>query len=567
MKQKLKFPLFDEAPKDITLRGGTFDFDFNRSLIPFFTQKVKILIVVDGGISISPNGSFGVGRIFKLLNEAKIGCTEFTVDIAERKGVNPDNSQANLVINNAPGIGQAKYQNFRFDSLNDGDLILSKYHEMFLFGFAPDNFNGPDANISNHPWYTDNAELDVVNEWMKNGGGVFATGDHDYLGATMCHRIPRVGTMRKWTNDDGVPPISGSDRLDTNQPANSSEDSGVSTISNNNERDNVPQNIEWVPFRRQIVGFRSYYFPHELLCHPSKGIINIMPDHPHEGCCNETSEIDLTGSLQFKTEKEYPAMNGHQPKPKVIAYGNILSRNNLEKGSVNAKRFPMISVYDGRENNTSSMGRVVVDSTWHHWFNLNLIGLENDPNTINWDKISRYFVNIAKWIAPKNTFRDLCWWEIFVEHFKYPALREVNIHTPLIEVGTIVREAVISSIGPCASYNGIVHSICIRHPELCIYFDRNIKEIDPTIGPVCLTCPPPDLIETLIYGAIYREMEKYASEVKATLHSSSQKKTIKLNHKKIEELALKGIDKGVYIVSKQIRKETKALNKIFKTSK
>ena len=78
-----------------------------------------------------------------------------------------------------------------------GQLILEQYHEVFLFGFAPDNSGGSDSNISAHPWYTTDNELKVLEDWMNRGGGVFATGDHDYLGASMCHRIPRVGTNAK----------------------------------------------------------------------------------------------------------------------------------------------------------------------------------------------------------------------------------------------------------------------------------------------------------------------------------------------------------------------------------
>ena len=77
-----------------------------------------------------------------------------------------------------------------------------------MLGFAPVNHAGPDANIDSHPLVMGDAEKAAIDGWMDQGGGVFATGDHDYLGATMCQRIARVGAMRKWTNADGVPPIS-----------------------------------------------------------------------------------------------------------------------------------------------------------------------------------------------------------------------------------------------------------------------------------------------------------------------------------------------------------------------
>jgi hypothetical protein len=36
----------------------------------------------------------------------------------------------------------------------------------------------------------------------EQGGGLFATGDHEDLGAGMCARIPRVRSMRYWKLDD-----------------------------------------------------------------------------------------------------------------------------------------------------------------------------------------------------------------------------------------------------------------------------------------------------------------------------------------------------------------------------
>ena len=62
-----------------------------------------------------------------------------------------------------------------------------------------------------------------------------------------------------------------------------------------------------------------------------------------------------------------------------------------------------------------SEGRVVVDSTWHHWFNMNVVGLEAEGGE-DWDKVARYFVNVAKWIAPKGVYRSVCWWDIIFAH-------------------------------------------------------------------------------------------------------------------------------------------------------
>ena len=103
-------------------------------------------------------------------------------------------------------------------------------------------------------------ELKVLAEWMDRGGGVFATGDHWNLGASMCSRIPRVRTMRKWTVDQGVPPQHGPTRHETTQGL-----PGVVT-GYEHEEDTVPQPIE--PVYRPTatsIAIRNYV-PHPLLC-------------------------------------------------------------------------------------------------------------------------------------------------------------------------------------------------------------------------------------------------------------------------------------------------------------
>ena len=72
------------------------------------------------------------------------------------------------------------------------------------------------------------AELIKLDSWMKSRkGGLFGTGDHDFLGASMCRRIPRLGTMRRWTNADGVPPQFTPDRIDTLRPPTAAFEPGA----------------------------------------------------------------------------------------------------------------------------------------------------------------------------------------------------------------------------------------------------------------------------------------------------------------------------------------------------
>jgi hypothetical protein len=77
------------------------------------------------------------------------------------------------------------YQNFKFDQAG---LDLEEFDELWLFGVG-----GPTETSA----VTD-SELAAISRFMQNGGGVFATGDHEDLGLPLNGRIPRVRTMRKW---------------------------------------------------------------------------------------------------------------------------------------------------------------------------------------------------------------------------------------------------------------------------------------------------------------------------------------------------------------------------------
>lgn len=196
---------------------------------------IKILIVVDGGISLTEAPSaFGVARVIRLLRESHIGCTHFSVDTARR---------------NSSTAGSPSYTNFRFDQQEAGQPILNKYHEVWCFGFNPDNNAGPDSNITQASALPmGDTELTALTTWMNDRrGGLLAMGDHDYLGASMCHRIPRIRSMRRWTNAQGVPPIGGAGnadthlRHDTNQPATLGQISSGVLIPFSNQEDVVPQ--------------------------------------------------------------------------------------------------------------------------------------------------------------------------------------------------------------------------------------------------------------------------------------------------------------------------------------
>ena len=194
-----------EFLKDIRLNP-----EFKRPLIDALkpwkmNTYVDILVVVDTEIVIDPAvDDFGIASVIDLIRNSTVGCMRFRVDIALRNGDAP-------TVVSSPTVHQHKYRGFRFNMVDGATSVIDKYEQIWCFGFKPNNFASPsDAEIDQPGAFpASDAELLKLSQWMKDKkGGLFGTGDHHFLGASMCRRIPRLGTMRRWTNADGVPPNS-----------------------------------------------------------------------------------------------------------------------------------------------------------------------------------------------------------------------------------------------------------------------------------------------------------------------------------------------------------------------
>lgn len=469
----------------------------------FGHTTIRILMVVDQSIdTVEAPGGFGIGRIRRLIDSLSRGCSSFSVDTARRE---PHFDAAE----NAGHISTS----FRFDAGPAAARVIDGYDEIWMFGFRGE------GSLA-----LDNGELRVLTDWMNRGGGIFATGDHFDLGAAMGATIPRVREMRRWTVADGVPPAGGLTRLDTNRPTTAAEASGASPMAFAHERDDTPQPIDWTVVTSIRAGVLIHERPHEVLCHPTLGPINVMPDHPHEGRTREVAEMNLARTYNFGggiSGKDFPNVGAHQPVPLVIARGETYPAPPTSKPykppGANFYKFPMISVYDGRS--VGVQGRVAVDSTWHHWFDLNLFGLEHAADTTAWRKIARYFENLAVWLAPPGRFRLKCW---FVhEWLRYPLLEELGNREFTLEalpegLGAIVRDRFIAAFGPCTTTRFVWGSLCELAPVLC----KGLERFDPTrfpepIPPLCLSCPPFQLLEEAVFEGLMRGtvpfMQKYVN--------------------------------------------------------
>jgi hypothetical protein len=500
-----------EFLKDIRLNP-----EFARPLIDVLKPwrlktYVDILVVVEENISIDPADSFGIAGVIDLIRNSKVGCMRFRVDIALRNGDAP-------TVVAAPTAHQHKYRGFRFNMMDGAVSVIDKYEQIWCFGFKPGNSGSPNDGEIDQPgaFPASDAELLKLSQWMKDKkGGLFGTGDHHFLGASMCRRIPRLGTMRRWTNADGVPPQFTSARIDTLRPPSPAYEPGapggpLDLHNTPHQGDLAPQPIQWVTWQMSFWPFGIRKRPHPVLCHPTLGPIDVMPDHAHEGLCVETAAVPLGGSYNFGggPQPEYPNAvdGGPRPAPVVIAYGSNLGDPpyNFGKGPQPARTSnPMISVYDGHR---AGVGRVATDSTWHHWMDVNIDDMKAADNN-DWKKISRYFINLAVWLNPPGFSTHCLYLSAVVSHFHYPGFQEYVPGLPTRELGRSLRTHLIKHYGPCW-VTQIIWDIVWERKLLPFDILRKLKpqpnqpEIDP------------DIFEEIVLGTLVEATMKPAEAVK-----------------------------------------------------
>jgi len=241
-------------------------------------------------------------------------------------------------------------------------------------------------------------EVDALDKWMKveggSGGGVLMTGDHNNpippnwlrnrsacietveapellgLGRAIGRCVPRAGELRKW---DGSPSSRAEDALNT--------------VANEGfQTDRVPQklihelvNVDGEPDPKGQ--------PHPLFFYQPGRYIDIFPDHRHEGALVIP---DLSNTAVW------PVGSNGQPKPCVVAFGT-------DKRS--GHRIGLVTAYDG---DRAGVGRIVADSSWHHYVNVNLKGFPHPaPPKSDSDKLGQFYANLAIWLAPIHKRRQM----------------------------------------------------------------------------------------------------------------------------------------------------------------
>lgn len=503
---------------------------------------VSVLLVTDG-LDFG-DGDFGLSTfITSLLNE-------------ERRYVRFEITLGHLLSDPTPEMMLAResriarrINDFRFDEPTH--FASDRYDEVWLFGVTTNYWQTPPPGQT-APFATRSAqrgrypqdrlgpaELDNLTAHMNGGRGLFATGDHARLGRGLCGFVDRARSMRHWedfgpgsgdeVSGPGQASMRGANRNDSNATGH---DLGYQF---SDQSDDIPQQLQLRLYHAPAGLLRRERYPHPILCSPL-GRIDVFPDHPHEGEVMVPSDLTLTcrdGS------QEYPARtdgSGVQV-PEIIAWGRVAAGNTASatpghpgnKIATVAHQFGLLAAYDGHR---AAVGRVVTDSTWHHFVNVNLIGifeggvfddfgrLGEDPSKhtgflatpagrAHLARIRHYYVNTAVWLAHPDRIRamnDVLWWDVIWSDRLVEAttldpshtLRDLSV-VDLWHIGSEARDVLGRRASVCRTVELVIDLLDWEE------FNPWVNPWDPGIGkevPVIPWFDPEPLLLIALGGAI-----------------------------------------------------------------
>lgn len=436
--------------------------------------EVRALVVADGFLYFSDE-DFGLSDFVSILESTVHASARVEVSKAHRN--DPGEARLN---------GAEKNYRFSAESLANVDVV-------FMFA-------------ANRAGSLPPRELRALAEFMDAGGGVFATGDHEDLGQQMCGGLLRVRSMRKWfwpnQGPFGAPTAPKGDdetRHDTNRIGSDA------LWQFDDQSDDVPQPIAPKYYRVFSTLRATIREPHPLLC-SAQGVIDVLPDHPHEGECITPWETTRTFSYDGASFEEFPTgAGGSQTLPDVIATSTMVTGAEAPpKPAVVGGSFGAISAYDGHR---VGVGRVVCDATWHHFINVNLTGtaerpvghpkrvgfLASDEGEAAFEKIKAYFRNIVLWSAPpskQTCMRNRRYWNLV----RHPWLREqLRLRTAgtaryqdLIVIGRLARLFAVVDASRCQTRSwhfDLFLERLLPFPELHCIFRPCVPELPPRPGP------------------------------------------------------------------------------------
>ncbi len=328
--------------------------------------------------------------------------------------------------------------------------------------------------------------LEAITSFMQQGGGLFATGDHEDIGAGMCANIPRVRYMRHWKLAE-TPSSAGTDRLSTLIP-------GRGDVAGSNDRYEVSDVSDRFPQTRYVNFLTRAAAPPfigvQRLAHPvlqvgASRAIEVFPDHPNEGECVIPEKLDTTLP---GAEREWPHLLGGQDVlgPEMVAlsmsHGNAIQIP--VRQAVAPRSFIAIAAYDGQR---CGVGRVVTDSSYFHFVNT-AIGPDSKIEGRDRSDIQQYYTNLATWLMPREARRMQRHFWLACELQRGASFHELSLQSDAkldgpraLELGALVHAALLQR-STAASVCGLMEDAL--EDAIGSELKRDLEALGSTFGAV-----------------------------------------------------------------------------------
>ncbi len=499
---------------------------------------LHILLVIDGErINFTKEaGLFGLGFVVDTLRASWSPAVRVDLALATRE----EN------IDEIDRGGFEVHTGFRF---HPSKLRIDDWDQIWIFADQPsksDDAEAADSLITSDNELDDD-EVKLLAEWMDRGGGLFAVGDHNNLGAAVCYRIPRVRTMRRWRMADGVPTKEGEHQNSTLQP----REPGYSDPENDPALQPLDlvytQSVHSLPFARVDR-------PHPILCSPA-GPINRFPDHMHEGELVPDAEVQMDRPLDIPgySRPEYPpavpealarmvgmdSLVNWRPRPSIIAYGRTTNPSYFDppeeregvlarRPDTGYRRFGVVGVYDG---DAANVGRIVCDSTWHHWFSWNVEAMAVADNAA-YRTMQTYYRNVVLWLAKLDTRQRLLNATVW-NTLTLSSPMEFTARQTVWEMGQRVTELTTSRIGPC----WVSELVASQFNATALYRARKPEDLPQRPEWNRL---PEDLVNSSVLGSIAKSMYPMVSRLR---QERTRRSGVTADTESIDRLAQAGISR------------------------
>lgn len=391
---------------------------------------IKILLYTDDPRSITDGTKLlGLSSMIERLHAHSPTFADLDVKLVSRSSTNDAraDNKLNVVLEREAAENRPPFDEIWFFGLHQANTESGK------FPFAIPR-GGPENEL-------EEAEVEALQRWMRinedgtGGGGVLMTGDHNSrapanrlpskngsvrinddtlvgLGRAIGHAVPRAGVLREWIGP----------------PSTSRTDSFSTIASTGFQTDRRPQTLQHQKFNAAGVLDPSGT-AHPLFFYRGDELIDVFPDHAHEGALviPDVSDTDV-----------WPTGANGQPRPVVIAFG---------EDHLHDRQVSLLTAYDG---DTAGVGRIVADSSWHHYLNINLKGFPHPaPIPSDSDKIGQFYGNLAVWLAPRHKRQQMAQamaWEL-AEYTKL--LEDAGDPTELGDIGDMILRL---AAAPCEAH-------------------------------------------------------------------------------------------------------------------